>query len=56
MGEERHSGNAVRLSRTPLATPRPAPLLGEHSREVLARWLGVDERAVAALVADGVCC
>jgi crotonobetainyl-CoA:carnitine CoA-transferase CaiB-like acyl-CoA transferase len=56
MGEERHSGNAVRLSRTPLATPRPAPLLGEHSREVLARWLGVDERAVAELVADGVCC
>jgi len=56
MGEQRHSGNAVRLSRTSLATPRPAPLLGEHSREVLARWLGVDERAVAELVADGVCC
>src|SRR5262249_44605648 len=56
MGEERHSGNAVRLSRTPLAMPRPAPLLGEHSREVLARWLGVDERAVAELVVDGVCC
>ena len=54
--EERHSGNAVRLSRTLLATPRPAPLLGEHSRDVLARWLGIDEPAVAELVATGVCC
>ena len=56
MGEERHSGNPLRMSRTPLATPRPAPRLGEHSQEVLARWLGIDEPAVAELVATGVCC
>ena len=35
MGEERHSGDPLRLSRTPLATPRPAPLLGEHTADVL---------------------
>ena len=56
MGEECHSGNPLRLSRTPLAPPRPAPRLGEHSQDVLARWLGVDGPGVAELVAAGVCC
>jgi len=56
MGEETHSGDPLRMSRTPLATPRPAPLLGEHTADVLARWLGIDEREVAELAATGVCC
>jgi crotonobetainyl-CoA:carnitine CoA-transferase CaiB-like acyl-CoA transferase len=56
MGPERHSGSPLRMSRTPLATPRPAPRLGEHSHQVLASWLGIDEPGVAELVATGVCC
>lgn len=56
MGEERHSGDPLRMSRTPLATPRPAPLLGEHTADVLTRWLGIDAREVAEMAASGVCC
>jgi len=43
----------VRFSVTPTGDPRPAPLLGEHSREVLLE-AGYDDAAVDALAADGV--
>ncbi|WP_076263520.1 CaiB/BaiF CoA transferase family protein [Intrasporangium flavum] len=43
----------IRLSGTPNAARRPAPMLGEHNAEVL-RELGYDEERVAALLADGV--
>jgi crotonobetainyl-CoA:carnitine CoA-transferase CaiB-like acyl-CoA transferase len=33
---------------------KPAPLLGEHTGEVLADWLGLDEAAVAGLRKDGI--
>ena len=33
---------------------KPAPLLGEHTEEVLADWLGLDAAAVAGLREDGV--
>src|SRR3984957_19275186 len=33
---------------------RPAPLLGEHTAEVLADWLGLDTDAVAGLRRDGI--
>ncbi|RZU32602.1 CaiB/BaiF CoA transferase family protein [Blastococcus saxobsidens] len=36
MGTVRHIGSPVKLSATPSAVLRPAPLLGQHSREVLA--------------------
>src|SRR5438046_1038644 len=32
----------------------PAPLLGEHSTEVLSDWLGLDAAAVAQLKQDGI--
>ena len=32
----------------------PAPLLGEHTDEVLADWLDLDAEAVAALRRDGI--
>jgi formyl-CoA transferase len=32
----------------------PAPLLGEHTREVFGDWLGLSERDVAGLKDEGV--
>jgi crotonobetainyl-CoA:carnitine CoA-transferase CaiB-like acyl-CoA transferase len=55
IGEERHSGNPLRFSRTPILTAGPAPRLGEHTSDVLRRWLGIEEAATAALVEAGVC-
>ena len=33
---------------------KPAPLLGEHTAEVLADWLGLDDAAIAGLRQDGI--
>jgi crotonobetainyl-CoA:carnitine CoA-transferase CaiB-like acyl-CoA transferase len=33
---------------------KAAPLLGEHTGEVLADWLGLDADAVAGLRKDGI--
>lgn len=59
---EHPTEGALRLARQPTrwsATPppqalRPAPVLGEHSREVL-RELGYDEDAIHALLQSGAC-
>ena len=45
--------NPVRLSATPPSYRSAAPVLGQHTAEVLAA-LGLDEAAVAKLRADGV--
>jgi benzylsuccinate CoA-transferase BbsF subunit len=55
IGPERHSGNPIHLSRTPLAPPTPAPCLGAHTADVLVRVLGLGREEVAALVGDAVC-
>jgi benzylsuccinate CoA-transferase BbsF subunit len=55
IGPERQVANPIRPSRTPLAPPRPAPLLGEHTEEVLVALLGLDRAEVARLVEEGVC-
>ncbi|MDP6473273.1 MAG: CaiB/BaiF CoA-transferase family protein [Alphaproteobacteria bacterium] len=51
--EVEHAGNPIRFSASPVDYPRAAPLLGEHSDEVLAEWLGLDAPAIAALRRDG---
>jgi crotonobetainyl-CoA:carnitine CoA-transferase CaiB-like acyl-CoA transferase len=42
------------LRGTPPEVKRPAPLLGEHTHEVLTELLGVDEAEIASLEAAGV--
>ncbi len=43
----------VRFDEVP-AKVEAAPLLGEHTQEVLREWLGLDEAAVTALRSDGI--
>jgi crotonobetainyl-CoA:carnitine CoA-transferase CaiB-like acyl-CoA transferase len=44
---------AVKLSETPATIERPAPLVGEHTREILAEF-GLAETEIEALLHDGV--
>jgi hypothetical protein len=43
----------LRFDSIPTAV-KSAPLLGEHTAEVLADWLGLDAAAVAGLRQDGI--
>jgi crotonobetainyl-CoA:carnitine CoA-transferase CaiB-like acyl-CoA transferase len=54
VGATRVTGVPVKLSATPGSIPRPAPKLGEHTREALAELLGLDEAALDRLAASGV--
>ncbi|HEX7128195.1 MAG TPA: CoA transferase [Thermodesulfobacteriota bacterium] len=53
-GRLRYPGAPYRLGRTPWSLRRAAPLLGEHTREVLREVLDVDDARWDALAADGV--
>jgi crotonobetainyl-CoA:carnitine CoA-transferase CaiB-like acyl-CoA transferase len=53
LGEVRHIGPPVKLSATPARIRRTAPLLGEHTREVLAE-AGLDGAEIDGLLAAGV--
>ena len=43
----------IRLELTPVADPVAAPLLGEHTKEVLRKTLGYDDGRIAALAEAG---
>src|SRR5260221_13808205 len=43
----------LRLGLTPVIDPVAAPLLGEHTREVLRKTLGYDDARIAALAETG---
>jgi crotonobetainyl-CoA:carnitine CoA-transferase CaiB-like acyl-CoA transferase len=47
-------GPAFRASDLPPPIQKPAPLLGEHTRDVCREWLGLGADEVDALFADGV--
>jgi formyl-CoA transferase len=49
LGRIRTLGAPVKMSVTPPIAGRPAPLLGQHTREVLAE-IGYDDAAIAAIV------
>jgi crotonobetainyl-CoA:carnitine CoA-transferase CaiB-like acyl-CoA transferase len=53
-GPVRHEGIVARLAATPGALTAPAPLLGQHTREVLHELLGLGEDRLDALAAEGV--
>jgi len=52
-GQIRLLGNPMALSRTPPRMHGGAPLLGQHSREILGQWLGLSADRLAALEAAG---
>jgi len=52
-GKVRVLGFPGRASVTPPRIDRPAPLLGQHTAEVLAE-LGISPEAIGRLAADGV--
>ena len=52
-GRIRSMANPVTMSNTPITTGRPAPRLGEHTREILAQ-LGESEESIEQLVRSGV--
>jgi crotonobetainyl-CoA:carnitine CoA-transferase CaiB-like acyl-CoA transferase len=43
----------IRLEQTPVIDPVAAPMLGQHTREVLRKTLGYDDRRIAALAEAG---
>jgi len=51
-GRTRALGLPIKLSRTPGKVARPAPIMGEHTREVLAEF-GFSREEIEALVASG---
>ncbi|MER6692175.1 CaiB/BaiF CoA-transferase family protein [Streptomyces minutiscleroticus] len=53
-GPVRHEGIVARLAATPGGLNRPAPLLGEHTHDVLRELLGLSDEQLAALAAGGV--
>ena len=55
IGPERHSGNPIRMSRTPLVPAGASPCLGADTEAVLTRVLGLTREEVARLGDRGVC-
>jgi crotonobetainyl-CoA:carnitine CoA-transferase CaiB-like acyl-CoA transferase len=54
LGRMRTTGRAINLPAHPDARPTAAPLLGEHTDEVLRDLLGATPEQIAAWRADGV--
>lgn len=53
-GEHAYRRGPIRLERTPVRSRRPAPLLGEHTADLLSLLLGMDAAAVEELELRGI--
>lgn len=54
MGKTIYNAAPFRCSRTPPATPKPAPLLGQHTNEICEELLGMTQQEIEQLRQDGV--
>jgi crotonobetainyl-CoA:carnitine CoA-transferase CaiB-like acyl-CoA transferase len=54
VGERPYAGMAFRMSKTPGSIRSPAPLLGEHTEQILTTLLGMSEEEMAGLKQEGV--
>lgn len=52
-GRHRYQGLPFRFAGASEPNRAPAPLLGQHTEEVLREWAGFDDRAIAGLCSDG---
>ena len=53
-GKLRYPGAPYHLSETPWRVERPAPLLGQHNREILCERLGHSEQELESMRASGI--
>jgi CoA:oxalate CoA-transferase len=53
-GTQKMPNSPFKFSQTPVALQEPAPLLGQHTAQVLGEWLGLSEGEIDALRAEGV--
>ena len=52
-GPVRYVGSAIRFGDAPAPAASPPPRLGEHTRDVLVGWLGLDEDELDGLAQAG---
>jgi len=53
LGKVKLINSPIKLSRTPSQVAQPSPELGEHTEEVMTKWLGLDEDEVEKLRRSG---
>ncbi len=49
-----YAGNPIKFSGSPVDYPRAAPLLGEHSEEILEEWLQLDKIEISKLRTNNI--
>ncbi|MFT5087245.1 MAG: CoA:oxalate CoA-transferase [Candidatus Latescibacterota bacterium] len=52
-GRQKMPNTPLKFSETPIQLKEPAPLLGQHTEQVLGEWLGLSAQELAALREEG---
>jgi crotonobetainyl-CoA:carnitine CoA-transferase CaiB-like acyl-CoA transferase len=47
------AGVPFAFGQRPLASLKPAPLLGEHNRDILRQWIGISDEEITELESQG---